>query len=121
MVGVGPLWALCRYFLFEVDSGNIGLLYTISLSQKTLVGPSIGAPHICSLYLRASLSSTSVFVEQISAPNIVDSTVGWRLLYQRIFDFSQNMCTPVWMCLFHPTSIRSTSTNIDMGIGGPLG
>ena len=95
-------------------------LYTASLSQNTLVGPSIGTPNIRSLYLRASVSSTAVFIARNSAPKVLVSTVGWRLLYQCIGALLQKIRTPVWLRLFFLSPARSASTNADVDIECPL-
>ena len=77
------LWYAMEWcFLRSVDSGMAVFWYTASLSQNTLAEQSMGTPNIRNLYLNASVNSTATFIAQNSAPNVLVSTEGWRLLNQ---------------------------------------
>ena len=62
-------------FFFRVESGIDAFLKTDSLSQKMLVGPSNGILNMRSLYLNASICSTTVFIVMNSLPKVLVLTV----------------------------------------------
>ena len=68
-------YAMLWCFFFKNDYGVDTFLYTDSLSQNTLVGPSMETPNMRSLYRRASTSSTAFFNAVNFLPNVLVSTV----------------------------------------------
>jgi hypothetical protein len=96
-------------------------LHTASLSQNTLVGPSIGTPNILNLYRNASIISVAFFNAVDSDPNVEASTKFWRLLCQMIGALLQNNNIPVCDLLFSvsPAWFASTKQCVDMTL--PLG
>jgi hypothetical protein len=104
--------ALC--FFMRVDSGMLAFFTTPRLSQKTLAGPSIGIPNICSLYRRATMSSLQIRKATNSLPNVAASTVFCRLENQMISAFCTNRKIP--LCERHlitlPAWLVSTKAEI---------
>ena len=70
------LWyAIALCFFLSGDVGIVALMTTELLSQKTLVGPSMGMPNILNVYLNASIISTQILIAINSEPKVDDSTV----------------------------------------------
>ena len=83
-------------FLFKVDSEVYTFLYTDSLSQNMLVGPSIGMPKTRNLYRRSSTNSVAVLRAMNSLENVLVSKVFCFLLYHSMGVLLKNSRTPVW-------------------------
>ena len=71
-------------FLFSTDSGLDTFVTTLWLSQKQLVGPSIGTPIILNLYLMPSFISVALFSATNSLPKPLLSMMFCCLEYQVI-------------------------------------
>jgi hypothetical protein len=71
-------------FFVKVDSGCATLVTTLLLSQKPLVGPSIGIPNMRSLYRSASFISVAILRATNSEPKVERSIVFCRHEYQLI-------------------------------------
>ena len=63
------------YFFYKLNSEEQKFLYTASLSQNTVEGPSIGIPNIHNSYLRQMISSEANCKATNSEPNFELSTV----------------------------------------------
>ena len=97
-------------FFLSVDDGSDTFNTTLLLSPRIIVGPAIGTPIILITYLISIAVSVATFPATSSAPCVDDSTVGWRLLIQRIGVELRKTIIPVLERLVTLSAAWSAST-----------